>query len=109
MSDFVIFFWKEEYTLHRIRASVRINGKDWIKGYEPEIFYQKEFGRQVLSIDEAMTSFPWMFGKAATENGVELRTLLADYASGGSLVVMKSSRTHTSMIRAKKTIERTLR
>ncbi|NCC69228.1 MAG: class I SAM-dependent methyltransferase [Clostridia bacterium] len=63
----------------------------WTKGYEPEISYQKEFGRQVLSVDEAMTHFLRIFGEAATENGVELRTLLAGYASGGSITMERQT------------------
>lgn len=63
----------------------------WDLSYEPEITYQKEKTKTVLTVDEAVEQYSWRLSKAAAAKETELRPLLEGYASDDGIVAERSA------------------
>jgi len=59
----------------------------WLLGFEPEISYLKDSERQILSIDDMLNRYSPRFAEIAARNGVNLKDILAGYASNGNITV----------------------
>lgn len=57
----------------------------WAEGFEPEVTYLRESGRQTLSVEEAAQRYGGHFRQAAFRNGLDLSGLLQSYAENGRI------------------------
>ena len=88
---------EEKYDPHNDRDAVQGTfNLLWLQGFDPEITYLKEAGRQVLSIEEAVQRYSRRFGQAEEMKGADLKRLLEGYADSGCIAV--DTRTTLTMI-----------
>ncbi|HOO28039.1 MAG TPA: class I SAM-dependent methyltransferase, partial [Lachnospiraceae bacterium] len=83
---------ERNYDPHNDRDTVQgIFNVLWLQGLEPEITYLRDTKQQVLSVDEALPQYSHRFGKAALEKGIEIKSLLEQYAGGKDLTIESSA------------------